>query len=172
MPSSGYPEWYVFHDLHKLGNTFCANGQGATEPSEQIDAAIEYIERVAKSLPSPQDEFGEKFVGAQLDFSFTGGYWAGMTDWQGGGVKVANGIKAQRPGIVGLGDIFWDLHYAVAYGYKRVDRYEGCGEDRELVDRRRWFKCNMGWGGPMEWHDAESVWFGLTANLWQKKLPN
>lgn len=39
--------------------------------------------------------------------------------------------------------------------------------------RHRWFKCNMGWGSKHEpeWHDAESVWFGMTASLWQKKLP-
>ena len=142
-------------------------------PHDLIGGATEYIDRPVRNLPSPEDEFGENLIGAQLSYSYTDGYWIGMTDWQGGGVKVANGIKKGRPGIVGLGDTLFDLHYALAYGYKRVDDYEGCGDDRELVERRRWFKCNMGWGPghPPEWHDAESVWFGLTAKLWQKKLP-
>jgi len=75
---------------------------------------------------------------------------------------------------VGLGDTLFDLHDALAFAYRRVDTFEGCGSDRELVDRRRWFKCNMGWGSDHEpeWHDAESVWFGLTGQLWQKVLPH
>ena len=167
------PEELVMHDLHNLCNTFCVSGQGATEPSELIDGAVEYIDRVVKNISSPENEFGEQLVSAWLSYSYTDGYWLGMTDWEGGGVKVADGIKNGRPGIVGLGDTLFDLHYALAYVYKRVDYYEGCGSSRELVDRRRWFKCNMGWGsghGP-EYHDAESVWFGMTARLTQKQLP-
>lgn len=81
---------------------------------------------------------------------------------------------AGRPGIVGLGDTLFDLHYALAFACRRIDTFEGCGSESELVDRRRWFKCNMGWGEDHvpESHDAESVWFGLMGNLWQKALPH
>lgn len=163
----------VMHDFHKLCNTFCVDGQGATFPWDMTGGMTEYLDRAVKNLAAPQNEFGEQFIGAVLQFSYTDGYWVGMTDWAGGGVMVAEGIKQGRPGIVGLGDTLFDLHYALAFGYRRVDVFEGCGTDRELVDRRRWFKCNMGWGPnhEPEWHDAESIWFGLTARLWQKHLP-
>lgn len=164
----------VAADLFELCNTFCVSGQGATQPGDLIHAARTYVDRVVRNLPVPQNEFGEKLVGAEIRHDYTDWYWAGGTDWEGGGLLVANGIKAGRPGIVGLGDTLFDLHYALAYAYKRVDTFEGCGSDRELVDRRRWFKCNMGWGSKHdpEYHDAESVWFGLTMNLWQKQPPH
>jgi len=163
----------VLGDLFELCNTFCVAGQGATTPDDLFDGATEYIDRAVRNLGTPQNEYGQGFMGAQLRVKYTDGYWAGMTDWEGGGVMVANDIKAGRPGIVGLGDTLFDLHYALAYAYRRVDFYQGCGADRELIDRHRWFKCNMGWGPDHapEWHDAESVWFGMTANLWQKRLP-
>ena len=58
----------------------------------------------------------------------------------------------------------------LAYAYKRIDTYGLCGGPRRLLGRTRWFKCNMGWGpdAPPEWHDAESIWFGLTAKFVQK----
>lgn len=163
----------VMHDFHKLCNTFCVDGQGATLPWDMTGGAVDYVLRPARNLGAPQNEFGEQLVGALLSYSYTDGYWVGMTDWEGGGKKVANGIKLGRPGIVGLGDTLFDLHYALAFAYRRIDTFEGCGADRELVDRRRWFKCNMGWGADHapEWHDAESVWFGMTGHLWQKALP-
>jgi hypothetical protein len=164
----------VMHDFHQLCNTFCVDGQGATVPWDMTGGAVDYVFRPARNLGAPQNEFGEQLIGATLSYSYTDGYWAGMTDWEGGGKKVANGIKLGRPGIVGLGDTLFDLHYALAFAYRRIDTFEGCGTARELVDRRRWFKCNMGGGPdhPPEWHDAESVWFGLTGNLWQKALPH
>lgn len=167
------PEERVVHDLHRLAHTFCVDGQGATTPDQMVSAAVEYIDRVSRNLHPPQDEFGERFLSAKLSHSYTDGYWLGMTDWKGGGVKVANGIKAGRPGVVGLGDTLFDLHYALAYAYKRIDTYHLCSGDRKRVGRTRWFKCNMGWGAEKapEWHDAESVWFGLTADLTQVKVP-
>lgn len=164
----------VARDLYELCNTFCVSGQGATHPSDLMNAAESYVDRVVRNLPAPQNEFGEQLLGAQIRTRYTDWYWAGGTDWEGGGLLVANDIKEGRPGIVGLGDTLFDLHYAVAYAYKRIDYYDGCGNNRELVDRRRWFKCNMGWGEDVapEYHDAESVWFGLTMKLWQKKLPH
>lgn len=163
----------VLRDLYDLCNTFCVAGQGATTPDELFDGATEYIDRAVRNLSAPEDEFGDKFMGAVLRVKYTDGYAFGMTDWEGGGAMVANDIKEGRPGIVGLGDTLFDLHYALAFRYRRVDTFEGCGSNRELVDRRRWFFCNMGWGSnhDPEWHDAESVWFGMTANLWQRKLP-
>lgn len=164
----------VYNDLHELADVICevVSGAGATTGGDMWEAFLQYLSRVSKPQFSPMDEFGQELVGvdAQADWVLPG---IGLTDWEGGGTLVANGIKAGRPGIVGLGSTLFDAHYALAYGYKRVDFYEGCGSNKELVDRRRYFKCNMGWGEShgSEWHNAEDVWFGLTARLWQKKQP-
>ena len=83
---------------------------------------------------------------------------------------MANGIKNNRPGIVGIG--WWgDEHFALAYVYKRKERYEGCGSDKELDEISRYFKCNWGWGDTRKWTNAEDVWLGLTAKLRQLHAP-
>ncbi len=163
----------VYNDLHDLADVICNpfGDTGGSPPGDMWEAFIQYLSRVTDAQFTPMDEFGEKLVGvsASADWVTPG---LGMTDWEGGGTLVANGIKSGRPGIVGLGDTLFNAHYALAYGYKRIDTYEGCGSNKELVDRRRYFKCNMGWGDDhSEWHNAEDVWFGLTARLWQKQQP-
>jgi hypothetical protein len=117
------------------------------------------------------NEFGAGFVGVTADSSWVPP--GGMTDWEGGGRYIAKGIKEGRPGIIGIGLCLCDPpHYALAFGYKRLDAVVGCS-DPETVETHRFFLVNMGHGPgtPPEWHVAEDVWFGLTANLWQKKLP-
>ena len=158
----------VYEDLHELCNTFCVSGQGATAPDQLAAAFAEYMFRVAASFAPPRGEFGGYFVVCHPEASWNDFFLVGGTDWEGGGKAVAEGIKAGRPGLVGI----WNgitPHYVVAYGYKRVEKFENCEE----VELRRWFKCNMGWGpgSSPEWHDAEAVWFGLTANMWQNNLP-
>lgn len=163
----------VFHDLHNLCNTFCVEGEGATYPDQMDSAFREYIRRVLNPQAAPKNEFGDQFVGCsvQCDWVAPG---LGITDWETAGVYVANGIKAGHPGIIGIGGALWELHYPIAYVYRKILKYEGCGDDREVVDHWRSFKCNMGWGPthPPEWHNAESVWFGLSADLYQKHLPS
>ena len=164
----------VYDDLHGLCNTFCVSGQGATAPDQMASAFYEYIFRVANSLggfpwPAPMNEFGPYFVECHAEAHWNDFFLVGGTDWEEGGKAVANGIKNNRPGVVGI----WSgitPHYALAYGYKRVERYEDC----EQVELTRWFKCNMGWGDddPPEWHDAEAVWFGLTASMTQVRTPD
>lgn len=156
----------IYQDLHELCNTFCSLGKGATFPDQLASAFLEYTLRVASAHGSPQNEFGDYLVGAEATASWNDFFALGGTDWEGGGKAVANGIKENRPGIVGI----WNgivLHYALAFGYQRIEHFDNCESDG--VDR--WFYCNMGWGEnhPPEWHDAEAVWFGLTANLWQQK---
>ena len=158
----------VYEDLHELCNTFCVSGQGATAPDQVASAFVEYIMRPAGSWPAPRNEFGSFLVGVQASASWNDAFLLGGTDWEEGGKYVADGIKAGRPGVVGI----WTgitPHYALAYGYRRIETFEDC----EMVELRRWFKCNMGWGSdsPPEWHDAEAVWFGLTANIWQNNTP-
>jgi ribosomal protein S12 methylthiotransferase accessory factor YcaO len=63
------PEERVVHDLHRLGNTFCADGQGATTPDNLVSAVVEYLDRVVGNLFPPQSEFGERFLAANLSDS-------------------------------------------------------------------------------------------------------
>lgn len=161
----------LYEDLHELCNTICLAGSGATAPDQMVSAFHEYVSRVfAPELPEPMGEYGGGFVGATTDHSYV---WpGGLTDWEGGGKIVAAALKLDqgggegRPGIVGF-----DWHYALAYAYRRVDVYAGCAGEEEKIGVERWFRCNMGWGGSPEWHDATDVWFGLTANFWQRKIP-
>lgn len=164
----------VYDDLHGLCNVMCDpfGDGGGTYPDQMVSAFYEYLARVwMVPLLSPMNEFGDGFIGVDADASWVPP--GGMTDWEGGGKKVANGIKEGRPGIVGIGLCLCDPpHYALAFGYKRLTAYVGCS-DPQPVESRRFFYLNMGHGpgNPPEWHVAEDVWFGLTANLWQKELP-
>jgi hypothetical protein len=166
----------VYDDLHGLCNTLCqATGAGATAPDQMASAFAEYMARVVFQQPAPMGEFGGAFVACAPEASWNDGFLLGGTDWQGGGKAVADGIinnqpvgsEGGRPGIVGIwaGTV---LHYVLAYGYAFVKFYDDCA----VVASGRLFRCNMGWGeAEPEWHDAEAVWFGLTANLWQNNTP-
>ncbi|MBL9138156.1 MAG: hypothetical protein JNK85_19970 [Verrucomicrobiales bacterium] len=164
----------VYDDLHGLCNVMCDpfGDGGGTYPDQMVSAFYEYLARVwMVPLLSPMNEFGDGFIGVEAESSWVPP--GGMTDWEGGGKMVANGIKQGRPGIIGIGLCLCDPpHYALAFGYKRLTAYLGCS-DPEPVETRRFFYVNMGHGpgNPPEWHVAEDVWFGLTANLWQKALP-
>jgi len=164
----------AYVDLNDLCNTQCYSftDQGATFPDQMASGFVEYMTRVCKDQPYPMNEYGSRFVGCEVNAHWvTAGF--GETDWEGGGTLVANGIKDGHPGVVGIGSVAWDCHYPLAYVYRRHSHYVGCGSDRHRVSLTRSFKCNMGWGPghEPEWHNAEDVWFGLTANMWQKKLP-
>ena len=158
-----------YDDLHELCNVTCEiiSGAGSTLPANLAGAWEDYLNRIMEPLPSPQDEFGEDFVGGGWQSSWNYPF----TDWNGGGTMVANGIKKGRPGVVGIG--WWgDEHYVLAWAYKKYRRYEGCGNDQELDEVSRFFKCNMGWKSKRKWLNAEDVWLGLTANLWQRHAPS
>lgn len=157
-----------YDDFHELCNVTCEiiSGAGSTLPADLAGAWDDYTWRIMKPLPSPQDEFGQRFVGGQSAASWNYPF----TDWEGGGTMVANGIKKGRPGVVGIG--WWgNEHYVLAWAYKKYRRFEGCGDDKELEEVSRFFKCNMGWRTKRKWINAEDVWLGLTANLWQRRAP-
>jgi hypothetical protein len=165
----------VYDDLYGLCNVLCNpfGDEGGTYPDQMQSAFEEYTARIAAPLSPPENEFGQDFVGAHFDCGYIKP-GLGLTDWEGGGKMVAHGITdGYQPGIVGLGSTLFDDHYALAYAYNRIEVYEGCGSDRHLVELSRYFQCNMGWGDGYnpEWQNAEDVWFGLTAHIWQKQLP-
>ncbi|MEO7144031.1 MAG: hypothetical protein ABI165_11095 [Bryobacteraceae bacterium] len=159
----------VYDDLYKLSNTMCftTTDQGATAPDQMVSAFQEYVARITNSQPSPENEFGSGFVemtGFEHGHVTAPGF--GSTDWENGGKKVAHGIQAGYPGVVGIGSVLWDLHYPLAYGYKLIHYHDGSPDGH-------YFKCNMGWGPwkSPEFHNAEDVWFGLTAHFAQKAFP-
>jgi hypothetical protein len=160
--------------LHDLCNTMCFSftDAGATYPDQMVSAFLEYTRRASQPLLPPMNEFGDRFIGGQYKASYVPP-GISQTDWEGGGTFVADGIKEGHPGIIGIGEALGDCHYPLAYVYRRHSHYVGCGSDRHRDSLTRAFKCNMGWGKNQapEWHNAENVWFGLTATLYQKKLP-
>jgi hypothetical protein len=161
----------VYDDLFHLSNTICwsTSDQGSTPPDQMISAFQEYMGRIHDPQPSPMNEYGHQFVGFKFDKGHVTTPGLGETDWENGGKKVANGIKAGVPGIVGIGSWAGDLHYPLAYGFL-VQRLFINGT---LANVSQYFKCNMGWGpgSAPEFHRAEDVWFGLTAHLWQTATP-
>ena len=78
-----------------------------------------------------------------------------------GALECASAIKKGYPAVVGLG---WLWHYAVAYGYQRVDYKHTQGGPSFLI--YRYLKCNMGWADTVQWYNLCDTFFSSDFKLW------
>lgn len=156
--------------LHDYCDVLCDpfSDAGATMPGDLIEGWQTYLFPVANTIGSASVTYGNgnPLVGYSASWAYD--YWG--DDWEYSGSKVASGIKDGRPGVVGLG-VLW--HYVVAYGYFREDLMATIGGTEMYQGvRRRFFKCNEGWGNSSPaWYSAHDVFLGLTANVWQRRSP-
>lgn len=160
----------AYFQLHELCDVICDpfSDAGATLPGDLIDGFFGYLHPVANSIGVSSLMFGKGQPLVGYSYSYAYDFWG--DDWDSSGSRVANGIKAGRPGVVGLG---WLWHYVVAYGYLRQDYTVTInGQDQYLGLRKRFFKVNEGWGkSSPAWYSAYDVFLGLTANIYQKQVP-
>jgi hypothetical protein len=136
---------YVFpvvNSLHDLCDVICfpTSDQGATEPSDMAEGGLGY-----------------SYVPA-LGGLITRSWRMAWTIWddcpEDGALECAEAIKKGYPAVVGLG---WLWHYAVAYGYQRVDFK--LAPDQPPVLIYRYLKCNMGWGDTVRWYNLCDTFF-------------
>jgi hypothetical protein len=168
----GSPLDYAYYNyLHDLCDVICFglfSDSGATWPGDLIEAVHGYLAPLGPWWPflSPYG-VKEPLVGYSTSWAWD----AFGDDWHTSGKRVADGIIAGRPGIVGLG-VLW--HYVVAFGYQRRETYiESNGQKVYTLSIERFFRCNEGWGKENPaWYSAYDVFLGLRANLWQKALPS
>ena len=160
----------LYDDLTNLSNTICfaTTDQGATPPDQLVSAFQEYVARIHDPIPSPNNEFGQEFVGCYYSYAHVPAP-GGATDWKHSGKLLVKGIQDGVPGVTGIGLVAWDLHYPLAYAYVLTQQQNG----NDLEDVADYFECNMGWGPghPPEYHNARDVWFGLAARFSQNTRP-
>ncbi len=156
--------------LHEYCDVICDpfSDAGATTPSDLIEGFFSYVHPVVNKLGVSSILFGKGQNLVGYSYSYAYDFWG--DDWDSSGSRVANGIKSGRPGVIGLG---WLWHYAVAYGYLRQDYVVTInGSDQYLGLRKRFLKCNEGWGKESPaWYSAYDVFLGLSVNMWQKTVP-
>jgi hypothetical protein len=152
--------WY--HYWHDACDVICGDGAGATPPEELGEAFIGYAQVQASALLGQGLGAGGPLIGAQV-------HWEAdviSDDWDESGIRLAESIKAGRPGIA----LYYEMwHYMLGYAYKRW-RYEYPNSPWQ-PGWHRLFKCNMGWGEDFCWlnaYDIDGCWLG---RFWQKNLP-
>ena len=154
------------------GCTISVMSIASPAPTHDMGEALEeYISTITGSgFPATVGSPGSKLVGANAHWEVD----VISDDWDESGVRLAEGIKAGRPGIA----FYYELmHYVVAYGYKRVDYVTR--EDGDVVSsyKTRAFKCNMGWGdgnsasGAVQFLNAYDIDGCYLMDLWQKRFP-
>jgi len=160
----------VYGQLHELCDVICDpfSDSGATLPGDLIEGFFDYIQPVASPTGLASLIYGKGHALVGYSYSYAYDFWG--DDWDSSGSRVANGIKDGRPGVIGLG---WLWHYAVAYGYLRQDYTITInGSDVYLGLRKRFLKCNEGWGKDSPaWYSAYDVFLGLSVNMFQKTVP-
>ena len=165
-------EWYDF--LHDECDVACwANGAGSSLPWD-VGSVLENYLAYGKSplyLPLQAGDPGTGYIGGHKHWENDG--WG--DDWDEAGIRVANAIKAGRPGGVYYME-HW--HYAVAWRYRKTT-YEltataGGNEYVIQTNIARMFRVNMGWGaGDGEDHvwNAYDIDGCYLLNIWQRRLP-
>jgi hypothetical protein len=103
-------------------------------------------------------------VAGYLGYSYTWAWDLTDPDWNEPSNRIRSSIKKGRPAIVGLG---WLWHYALAYAY----RYQEFKVTPNIVLlRRRWFKCNQGWGKSSgAWYCGGDTFLGASIKPVQKQ---
>ncbi len=132
----------VMDDLHDLCDVICTafSDQGASEPSDMCEGGLGYT--CIRALGG--------FIKRSWNIKWT--IWDDCPE--DGALETAGAIKKGYPGVVGLG---WLWHYAVAYGYQRVDWKNTPNGPSFLV--YRYLKCNMGWGDTVQWYNLCDTFF-------------
>ncbi len=159
----------VYHQLHELCDVICPpfTDSGATWPGDLIEGFAGYLHHVSSpgGMASLLYGKGNRLVNYSCSWAWDG--WG--DDWQVSGVRVANGIKDGRPGIIGLG---WLWHYGVAYGYRRKEYVVPYTGGETVIQVKRYFRVNEGWSDfKPSWYSAYDVFLGLTANMTQARTP-
>ena len=159
----------VYHPLHELCDVICDpfSDAGATWPSDLIEGFATYLQPVASPSGVASLLYGR---GNRLvNYSCSWAWDAWGDDWQVAGVRVAEGIKNGRPGIVGLG---WLWHYGVGYGYRRKEYVLPFNGGETVLQVKRYFRVNEGWSDfKPSWYSAYDVFLGLSANVTQARTP-
>lgn len=159
----------VYHPLHDLCDVICPpfTDAGATWPGDLIEGFAGYLHPVANNLGLASVIYGKGNRLVNYSCSWAWDSWG--DDWEVSGVRVANGIKSGRPGVVGLG-VLW--HYGVAYAYRRKEFVLPVGNEEVVLQLKRYFRVNEGWASfSPSWYSAYDVFLGLTANLSQARTP-
>lgn len=159
----------VYHQLHELCDVICPpfTDSGATWPGDLIEGFAGYLHHVSNpgGMASLLYGKGNRLMNYSCSWAWDG--WG--DDWQVSGVRVANGIKEGRPGIIGLG---WLWHYGVAYGYRRKEYVVPFTGGETVIQVKRYFRVNEGWSDfAPSWYNAHDVFLGLTANMTQARTP-
>jgi hypothetical protein len=132
----------VMDDLHELCDVICTpfSDLGATEPSDMCEGGLGYT-------------FTPRILGyIRRSWRMKWTIWDDCPE--DGALECAEAIKKGYPGVVGLG---WLWHYAVAYGYQRVDWKLTQNGPPLLI--YRYLKCNMGWGDTVQWFNLCDTFF-------------
>jgi hypothetical protein len=140
----------VYALLHDYCDVICSpSGAGATPPGDMIEAGATYL-----WLPRTLGYLG---------YTYSWAWDLSDPDWNEPSNRIRTSIKNGRPAIIGLG---WLWHYGVAYAY----RYQEFKASPDVVlFRRRWFKCNEGWGHANgAWYSGADTFLGASINAWQK----
>lgn len=156
---------HLYQWFHGQCHVFCwCNGAGSTMPWDAGNALGNYVNYACSDL-MPLFEGGDP--GGRL----VGGNWLWENDgwgddWDEVGVKVANAIKAGRPGGVYYME-HW--HYCVAWRYrKNVTQVKVNGQVIKSWTERL-FRVNTGWGNQDRVWNAYDIDGCYLMNVWQKR---
>jgi len=162
--------WYEW--LHDACNVACwDNGAGSTAPWEMGWALEQYLGDAKSTLrPQQAGDFSDPTTG------YVGGHkhWENDSwgdDWDEAGIRVANAIKAGRPGGVYYME-HW--HYALAWRYRKTIYEQKLGDYVLKMKIARHFRVNTGWGSG---DNKDAVWNAYDIdgcyllNIWQRRLP-
>jgi hypothetical protein len=163
-PSGSMRHWYNY--LHDACNVACwpHNGSGSAVPWDVGGAMGNYVDFACSPIMPLT-------LAADPGGSLVGGNWAWTNDgwgddWDEGGVKVANAIKAGRPGGVYYME-HW--HYCMAWRYRRtVTKIKVNGNVIQSWTQRL-FRVNTGWGYSDRVWNAYDIDGAFVMNLWQKR---
>ncbi len=169
-PAGTMQAWYDW--LHDQCNVACwdFNGSGSAVPWD-VGSTMEQYHGQATSplyLPLLLVDPGTSYV--KGSWHWENDVWG--DDWDEAGIRVAESIKAGRPGGVYYME-HW--HYAVAWRYRKTTYEYKIGNVVLKTKIARHFRVNTGWGASDEHKDA--VWNAYDIdgcyllNLSQRRLP-
>jgi hypothetical protein len=154
--------WYDF--LHDACNVFCWDGPGSAVPWDVGSTLINYANYVTGLLMPIQvaADVGGPLVGGGAGWEADGI----SDDWDESGVRVANAIKAGRPGGVYYLE---HMHYCVAWRYRKTVVQVKLNGQVISSATGRWFRVNTGWGNQDRVWNAYDIDGCYLLNLWQKR---
>ncbi len=160
--------WYEW--LHDECDVACwANGAGSSMPWDVGNTLESYFGESTSQLYLP-------LILGDPGTSYAGGSWHWENDgwgddWDEAGIRVANAIKAGRPGGVYYME-HW--HYAMAWRYRKTKYELKSGPYVIQTKIARHFRVNTGWG---DGDEKDAVWNAYDIdgcyllNMFQRRLP-